>query len=89
MCLFAIVASLAPRLALVLLWALTPTISQAYDSVLWPIFGFLFLPLTTIVYALFWTPTGLSEIGIFFAIVAVLADVGSAGGGAYGNRSRG
>lgn len=67
-----------PRLIIVLLYIFTAWWKTAFDSVLWPVLGFLFLPLTTLWY-------GISE--VFFGeqlqtiglIIAVLADLGIIG----------
>ena len=45
-CLFSLLVAGAPRLALVLLWIFRPErINQAFDTVLLPILGLLFLPI--------------------------------------------
>ncbi len=62
-------------------------IDRAYETRLWPLLGFLFMPLTTIAYAWAHIKHGSVE-GIYFAVVllAVLADLGIIGGGARGRR---
>ena len=49
-CLFAILAIAFPRIAIVLLWLFTSFFNGVYQSLILPILGFLFLPLTLIVY---------------------------------------
>lgn len=49
-CLFAVIALFAPRLTIVLLWLLTDWFSGIFDTVLWPIVGFIFLPTTLLWY---------------------------------------
>ena len=86
-CLFALLTGLFPRLGLVLVWIFTNEIDRAYDSVILPLLGLIFLPLTTLVYALFWNPGGGVEgIEWFWVALAFLLDVGAVGGAA---RSRG
>jgi uncharacterized membrane protein len=55
-CLFALVAGFFPRLALVIVWIATNEVDQAYDTFIVPLLGLIFLPLTTLVYALAWVP---------------------------------
>jgi len=86
-CLFALLAASAPRLALILIWLFADWIGRAFDSFLVPLLGFIFLPLTTVIYVLV-SPGGLSTFDIIFLVVGVLLDLGSYGGGAYGRRRR-
>lgn len=79
-CLIVLVALFAPRVALVLMWLFTGYIGRAFDGFLIPLLGFIFLPWTTIVYALV-APGGLSLLNIVFLVLAFMADVGSFGGG--------
>lgn len=55
-CLFALVAGLFPRVALVLVWLLTNLVDRAYDTFVIPLLGLFLLPFTTLVYALVWAP---------------------------------
>jgi hypothetical protein len=77
-----------PRIALVLLFFFSNYIERAYHGILLPLLGFIFLPLTTIVYA--WmlnnnVPT--VGINLLWLIIAVIIDLGSLGGG-YSSRRR-
>jgi hypothetical protein len=48
-CLFALLASGAPHLALILMWLLTCWVRDAFDgSLIAPLLGLIFLPLTTV-----------------------------------------
>lgn len=81
-CLMLLLMVAFPRVALVLLLLFTNYLERAYHGLLLPILGFVFLPLTTIVYA--WiVNTGHPLAGVYLAgvIVAVLADLGILGGG--------
>jgi hypothetical protein len=87
-CLLVFVILLFPRAALVLLFFFSSYIERAYHGIIIPILGFLFLPLTTIVYA--WmvnnaVPT--AGINLVWLLLAVLIDLGSLGGG-YSSRRR-
>jgi hypothetical protein len=87
-CLFALLAAGAPRLALILMWLLTPWVTRAFrGQFIVPLLGFIFLPLTTVIYVLV-SPRGLSGFDWILLIVGVLIDLGSYGGGAYGRRER-
>lgn len=49
-CLLAIVALIAPRLVVVLLWLLTGWFRGLFTTALWPVLGFFFLPTTLLWY---------------------------------------
>jgi hypothetical protein len=86
-CLLAIFAGFFPRLALVCLWIFTNDVDRAYDSFILPLLGLFFLPLTTLVYALAWSPAGGVEgFEWFFVGLAFVLDLGSYAGGARSRR---
>jgi hypothetical protein len=86
-CLFAILGGLFPRVALVLLWIFTNDVDRAYDSFILPLLGLIFLPLTTLVYAVAWSPVGGVEgIEWLFVALAFVLDLGAYGGGARARR---
>jgi CDP-diglyceride synthetase len=86
-CLLVLVAAISPRLALVLVWIFTNLVDRAFEGFLLPLLGLIFLPFTTLIYVLAYSPlTGVSGWGWFFVILAVLVDLGSYGGGAYSRR---
>jgi hypothetical protein len=79
-CLLGCLGLAFPRLVLVVLW-ITDYLDKAYESVAWPLLGFVFLPLTTITYA--WVINSHGEVtGLYTVAVtlAVLADLGVLGG---------
>jgi hypothetical protein len=85
-CLFALLASGAPRLALILMWIFTGWVGRAFDgSFILPLLGLIFLPLTTVIYVLV-SPGGLSVFEWILLGVGVLIDLGAYGSGAYGRR---
>src|SRR5262245_19763212 len=58
-CLFALLAVLSPRVALVILWIFTPLVTRVFDQAWWwPLLGLLFLPFTTLMYVLVVAPLG-------------------------------
>ncbi len=86
-CLMGCFALSFPRLALVLVWVLSSYLQNAYETVLWPVAGFFFLPLTTLAYA--WAVNSNGTVtGFYFVVVvlAVLVDLGLLGGGARSGR---
>ena len=55
-CLLAIFAGFFPRVALVIVWIATDLVDRAFSTWVIPLFGLIFLPFTTLVYALVWIP---------------------------------
>ena len=89
-CLVGCLALFAPRFAIVLLVIFSDYLGQAYNTVLWPFLGFLFMPLTTLAYAWAIHSHG-SVAGIYLAVVvlAVLMDLGIVGGSARASQAQG
>ncbi len=89
-CLIGCLALLTPRLAILLVFFLTNYIGRAYETGLWPLLGFVFMPLTTLAYA--WAVnTNATVTGIYLVVVviAVLIDLGLVGTSASARRRRG
>ncbi len=82
-CLLLLVVVAFPRVVLVLLFLLSNYLQRAYHDLLLPVLGFLFLPLTTLVYAWMINSHRSLELGVnlVILIVAVIIDVGGLGGG--------
>ncbi|WCB96490.1 hypothetical protein DSM104299_05249 [Baekduia alba] len=55
-CLFAIVAGFFPRVALVVVWLTTNLVDRAFGPWILPLLGLFFLPFTTLVYVLAYSP---------------------------------
>jgi hypothetical protein len=55
-CIFALFAGAFPRIALVVVWLATDLVDRAFSTFLIPLLGWIFLPFTTLVYALAWVP---------------------------------
>jgi len=86
-CVLVLLAFLGPRLVLFLLWVLTNYLSRAFDAFLLPFLGFLFLPWTTIAWAIAQNEFGgASGVGLLIVVLGLLADIGVLGGGARGRR---
>jgi hypothetical protein len=63
--------------------------SAAFSSFIWPALGIIFLPWTTLMYLIVWSPvTGVYGLDWLWLVLAVLADLGTYAGGGYGNRDR-
>jgi hypothetical protein len=78
-----------PRIALLLLFLFSNYLQRAYHGLLLPLLGFLFLPLTTLVYA-WMVNTGqlVGGVNLLILIIAVVIDLGGLGGGEYHRRTR-
>lgn len=84
-CLVGCLALLFPRLAIILVVIFSDYLGAAYQTIIWPLLGFIFLPLTTLAYAFAWhlEPSGtVSGLGVVVIVIAVLIDLGILGGGA-------
>jgi hypothetical protein len=86
-CVLALLAFLGPRLAIFLLWLFTNYLNRAFDGFLLPFLGFLFLPWTTIAFAIAQNEFGgANGIGLVIIVIGFLVDVGILGGGARSRR---
>ena len=87
-CLLVLLAIFLPRVVIVLLFFLSTWLHEAYAGVsaVWPVLGFIFMPFTTLAYALAMHAGGVAGLYLLILIVAVLMDVGSWGGGASQRR---
>jgi uncharacterized oligopeptide transporter (OPT) family protein len=88
-CLLLVVFLAFPRIALALLFFFSHYLERAYHGLILPLLGFLFLPLTTLVYA--WMANSrqpIAGINLLILIVAVVIDLGGVGGGEYHRRRR-
>jgi hypothetical protein len=70
-CLMGCLALAAPRLALLLVVLFSDYIGRAYETRLWPVLGFFFLPLTTLAYA--WAMNSKGSVSGLYLIVVILA----------------
>jgi len=86
-CLLAILALAFPRVAIVLLWLFSNFFGVLHSNILLPILGFLFLPLTLIVYTFLLRSNGqIGPLQLVFLFIAVVLDLGLVGGGAMRGR---
>ena len=88
-CLLAALVMAMPRLAVVVLW-MTGYLGSAYQTFLWPLLGFIFMPWTTAAYAIAineWHGQ-LTLGGIVIIVIGVFLDMGSHGGAERARRQR-
>ena len=87
-CFFTTLVFLGPRAAILIWWLVNPVRWQAtFDSFIWPLLGFLFVPWATLMYVLV-APGGVVGFDWVWLGLAVLADISMYAGGGYGNRDR-
>jgi len=88
-CLLVLVGLITPRFILFILWLFTNYLNAAFSSGWWGIVGFMFLPTTSIAYAIaqneFTTATGgIEAAGIIVIVLGVVLDLGLLGGSGRG-----
>jgi hypothetical protein len=78
MSVFTIIIQGFARLALLLVWVLTPLVNRAFHGGwLLPLLGILFLPFTTLIYVLVYAPgSGVIGWGWLWVVPALLLDLG-------------
>ena len=88
-CIVALIALAFPRVLIVVLWLFTDWFTGVFDSLLWPVLGFIFMPVTMLWYSVVvnhysgqW-----STANIILMVIAIVIDMGSWGGG-YRSRNR-
>lgn len=75
-CLFVIAAAISPRFGVFLLWAFTDRMSIAFNEWWWAAIGFVFLPWTTLAWALVYAPVkGVTGFGWVIVVFAFLVDI--------------
>lgn len=86
-CLFAI-AAFFPRIALVIMW-LGGYSARAFDTTIWPLLGFFFMPFTTCAYAIALNQFGgIQGLGLAILIIGIIFDLGGHGSGGQAYRQR-
>ena len=80
-CIFAFFSLITPRVVIAVIFLFTHWISSAYQTVLWPLLGFLFMPYTTLAYmvAMIYSGHNITNGWIVLIVVAVLLDLGGQG----------
>lgn len=86
-CFVGCLALAMPRFAIILVVVFSDYIGRAYQTTLWPLVGFLFMPLTTLAYAFAINNRGsVAGVHLVVVVVAVLIDLGLVGGSASRRR---
>lgn len=87
-CFVVVIALFLPRLTMFFIWLLTDWFGRAFDSWIWPLIGFFFMPYTTLAYmgAMLNNNHQVSGIWLVLLIIAVIVDLG---GHREATRSRG
>jgi hypothetical protein len=88
-CLFTLAAMISPRLGVFVLWAFTDRMTIAFNHWYWALIGFLFLPWTTIAWALAYAPRqGVTGFGWFIVGFAFFVDLMTYFGSSQARRDR-
>lgn len=88
-CLFAFLVVSFPRVAIILLWLFTNFFTHIFHGIIIPVIGFLFLPLTLLVYAyLLNARIAIGGLQLVILFIAVILDLGLVGGGTWRSRRR-
>jgi hypothetical protein len=81
-CLLGVLVVAFPRIAIVLLYLLTNFFRGVYDTILIPVLGFIFMPITLVAYT--WLTKSGQAVDAFYLVImflAVILDLGFIGGG--------
>lgn len=79
-CLLGCLAYFFPRLVIILVWIFSSYLNRAYTTFIWPLLGFIFMPLTTLAYAWAMNTNGnVTGIYAFVVVIAVICDLGTHG----------
>ena len=89
-CLLALLAGVAPRVALVLVWIFTNWVDRAFNGFLIPLLGLIVFPYATLFYVLAYNPVtgGLAGWGWIFVVLGFVFDIGHWVGGGVTGRQR-
>lgn len=88
-CFVGCLALLFPRIVLFVMFLGGSYIGRAYETTLWPVLGFFFMPFTTLAYAWAVNSNGTVTGGyLVVVVIAVLMDLGATGKGANDGRRR-
>jgi hypothetical protein len=76
-----------PRFAIILVVIFSDYIGRAYETTLWPVLGFFFMPLTTLSYAFAINDNGSVEgMHLVLVVITVLMDLGLVGASSTSRR---
>ena len=86
-CLVGCFGAFFPRLLTFMIWIARPAMFNAAIGPVFAILGILFLPFTTLMYVVVWSPN-MTLLDWFWVFLALVLDIISYGGSAYSNRER-
>ena len=88
-CLVVLLALLFPRVVILVLALSSTYLQRAYETAIWPVVGFFFMPLTTLAYALTINEAGsVRGVYAFLMVGAAMIDLGLLTGGEASRRRR-
>ena len=88
-CVLASFAMLSPRLAVFFVWVFTDRMGIAFEHFWMGLVGFLFLPWTTLAWAVCYAPVrGVTGFGWFFVILGLVVDLSTHVGSAQARREK-
>jgi hypothetical protein len=79
-----------PRLGILVMWLFPQgrlLMNLAYNTFIWPLLGFIFLPWTTLIYAIVYGINGITGFDWVWLGIAVLLDIATWTGGGMRRRS--
>ncbi len=87
-CFFTTLLLLGPRFAILVWWLIRPVYyNLVFNTWIWPLLGLIFLPWTTLMYLILGGTPFVGFDWVWLGL-ALLADIASYSGSAYGNRDR-
>ena len=88
-CLFTTIIFLGPRFGILIWWLIQPVrFAATFNTFIWPLLGLIFLPWSTLMYVALFPSGGIIGFDWIWLGLALIADIASYSGSAYGNRDR-
>lgn len=89
-CVLVFIGLAVPRVLMFFIWLLTDWFARGFETRVWPILGFIFLPYTTLAYlaAMLNNNHALSGLWLVLFIFAILVDIGNWGGSRAASRKK-
>jgi len=88
-CFWSVLVLFGPRLAIMIWWFIRPGYyAVVFNSFFAAILGMVFLPWTTLMYLIVYGANGIVGFDYAWLAMAILMDIASYGGSAYGNRKK-
>ena len=88
-CIFTTLFFLGPRAGILIWWLINPLRWEvAFNSFIWALVGFIFVPWTTLMYVIVAPGGNVTGFDWVWLGLALLADISMYAGGGFGNRKR-